>query len=479
MVAIAVLASPGRTLAQRGGGGGGRGLIGTGTGVSTGSPSGVSEKDDLKNFHRVLALQANDEQRAAFAKVAQYTQAACDRLTAFRESLSSFLSSSSSSSLSLDLERSLSASPSPRKETEASPLADGAGALDQAIAKARAANQNFLTSFSAAQKSGLKDITNRLEKAESEVDKQIKALDQLVQTPKPERAQLGNASMSLEKELAGFQSEQLALGSEMGILLSAGGQDLTFNLPKVTNAVRVGGETISVAISEVAARTATENGRDTFSLKLVADLSDLQVNLTSILREALTRTPRCGERIEVQKAALTPQEPASLVLAQLHVERWVCPPGQGSMEVAGGDATFEVKLTPSVETDSDKSSSSKSGTDNSGKSDGGLRLTPKIVRVEAEGFLRDLLRSGDLGVALSEQIAAVLQLALTNGADLKAALPTAGKGSAVLQGAQFQDAGAEQVNLVLNGRLEMSDEQTQQFAAQLKQPLAAQGTPKP
>jgi hypothetical protein len=54
---------------------------------------------------------------------------------------------------------------------------------------------------------------------------------------------------------------------------------------------------------------AVENGRNLFNLKLTADLSDLQQNITAILRAQLTRSPRCGERIEIQQATLTPWLP--------------------------------------------------------------------------------------------------------------------------------------------------------------------------
>ena len=156
IVGIALLASPGRTHAQRGGGGG-HGMP-TGAGAGTGLGSGVSTKDDLKDFHQAMAVQATDEQRAAFAKIAQYTQAASDRLKAFR-----------------DLSQKVPAS---------SPLSDRATTLNQAIEQARAGNHNFLASFSSKQKSGLKDIAKKLEKADSDLDKQVKTLDQILQTVK-------------------------------------------------------------------------------------------------------------------------------------------------------------------------------------------------------------------------------------------------------------------------------------------------------
>jgi len=438
IVGIALLASPSRMLAQHGGGGG----HGMPSGIGAGRPDGVSEKDDLKDFHRAMAVQATAEQRAAFAKIAQYAQAAIDRLQTFRKSLPEI--------------------PAP------APLSDRATALDQAIEEARASNQNFLASFSSAQKSGLQDVAKKLAKADSDLDQPVKTLDQIVQAPKSDREQISNSAASLDKALASFQGEQLALGREMGILLTDG-QDLAFNLPKVTNSIDVAGQPVSIPASGAVSRTSAENGRNLFSLKITADLSDVQQNITGILRSALNRSPRCGERIEIQQATLTPLAPASLVVARLHFERWVCSPGltqqspgrESPMEVVAGDGTIEVKLTPSVEQRA------------------GLGLVSEITRVEAGGFLRNMLRSGDLGDTLREQIAASLLSALQKGTDLKTTLPPAAQESATLQKAQFQDAGADQLNLVIEGQLQFSDEQTQQFAAQLKQRLAAQGTPVP
>ena len=401
-------------------------------GGGAGLASGVNEKDDLKNFHQAMAVQATDEQRAAFAKLAQYTQDASDRLKAFRDLL--------------------------QKVSASSPLSDRATTLDQAIEQARASNKNFIASFSSKQKSGLKDIAKKLEKADSDLDKQVKTLDQIVHTSKSDGEPIASSAASLAHELATFQDEQLALGREMGILLPTDGQDLTFNLPKVTNSINVAGQPVSISASGIVSRQSAgtpagtnENGRNLFSLKLTADLSDVQHNITAILRSKLTRSPRCGERLEIQQATLTPMAPASLVVARVHFEHWVCPPGQESpMEVVGGDGTIEVKLTPSVEQKA------------------GLGLISEITRVDAERFLRDLLRSGDLGDTLREQIAASVLSAMQKGTDLKATLPPAAQSSATLQKAQFQDAGAGQLSLLLEGQVQFSEEQTQQFAAQLK-----------
>ena len=44
---------------------------------------GLSGEDDLKDFRRAIALQATEEQRAAFARILQYTQSAADQLKTF------------------------------------------------------------------------------------------------------------------------------------------------------------------------------------------------------------------------------------------------------------------------------------------------------------------------------------------------------------------------------------------------------------
>ncbi len=478
IVGIALLAAPGGMLAQRGGGGGGGGGAAMGGAPRNATPviclydcpslrQGLSTTDDLKNFRRAMAVQATAEQRAAFAKITQYTQAASDGLKNLSKALQQGLASTV--------------------------LTDRAASLDQALEQARAGNQNFLTSLSSAQKSGLQDLTKRLAKADSDLDKESKNFAQIVHTPKPEIAIIANSAGALNKALDSFQNEQLALGREMSILFPAPGQGVTFSLPPVTNSIAIAGESITIPVSgavvshsseersaESSAQgasqssggvsgggsspaTATNSASSSaasnpnlFGLKFVADLSDVQQNATEIFRSAFTRFPRCGERAELQQATLTPAAPASLVVATFHIERWICPPGQQTaVHLADGEATVEVKLTPSVAPDK------------------GLSLSSEITRVEAEGFFRDLLQSGDLGVTLRDQIAGALLFLLQQGADLKSALPPVAQQSATLLKAQFQDDGADQMSLVLDGQLQLSDQQTQQFAAQLKQRLAA------
>lgn len=438
IMGIALLNSPAIMFAQHGGGGGGRGM---GSGAGPGRPGGVSEKDDLKDFHRSMAVQATADQSAAFAKIVEYTRSASDRLQVFRES--------------------------PQKTSSSSAISDSADALHQAVDQARAGNQNFLASFSAQQKSGLKDMTNRLGRADTELDKQMKALDQAVRASHTVRASHSHADSEqiatvLYKALENFQNEQLALGREMGILLDPAAQDLAFLLPTAISSINIGGQQVSIPVSGVVRRTSAENGHNLFGVRLTADLSDLQQNVTGALRPEMARAPHCGERIEILQGAFTALPPSSMVVVRFHYERWICPPGQTSpIEAAAGDATIEVKLTPSIETTA------------------GLRLISEVTRVDGDGFLRDMLRSGELGVTLREQIAAVMLSSMQRSTNLKAALPPMAQASATLQRAQFQEARIGQLSLVVDGEVQLSDEQTRQFSVQLKQQLSAEDAAKP
>jgi hypothetical protein len=450
IIGAALLLAPRAMQAQHGGGGGGGGM-GGGGGAIGGRPDGVSDKDELKEFHRAMEVKATAEQSAAFTKIAQYAQTAGERLQSFRESL--------------------------KKVPASSPISEQASALDEAVASARGGNQKFLTSFSAKQKSGLQDLTKKLAKADSELDREIKALDQIAQAPKPDVAQVSTSAANLEKALTSFQDEQLALGREMSILFDAASHDVTFSLRPVTNSITINGQTISIpatgAVSRTSAATPTAqsdaNANNLFHLTLVADLADVQQNATVLFRSGF-RSSRCGEHIEVLDATLTPLAPASVVMAKVHFERWVCPPGQGSpMEVSSGDATIDIKITPSLETPA-------AGSNESGAN---VHLDSEITRVEAQGFLGNSLRSGDLGVTVREQIAETLLSTLRQGINLKGSLPPVAQGLAIVQKAQFQEAGPHELTLVLECQLQLSADQTQQFAAQIKQSLTAKGAAAP
>jgi hypothetical protein len=435
IIGLCLLTTPAQMRAQFGGLGGGGGHSTSGNG--SGTPGGVAEKDGLQNFHRAMAMQATPDQRASFTKLAQSIQGTSDQLQQFRKALS---------------------------QSGASPaLSDQGKRINEALEKDRTGGQSFIATLSSAQKSGLQDLIKKIGKADFELSKQIKSLDQILQSGKAEAEPLASGAASLEKAFASFQNEQLTLAREMSIVDLDADQSVTYKLPAVTNSVRIGNQAIAFSVSgAVVARADAQAPTDTvgevFGLTLVADLSDLQQNITALLRAQANKSPGCGERIQIQQATFTPVAPASLVVANLHFERWICQPGQSATEVADGNATLEVELSPSIDQNA------------------GLTFVSKITHVEADGQLRISLRSGDLGIALRDQIAASILSALQKAVEFKKTLPPVAQQAATMQKARFQNDGSHQMSLVIDGELQFADEQAQQFVAQLKQHLAAQGS---
>jgi hypothetical protein len=452
LVTIVLLAGPCTTFAQRGGGGfGGRSTPGTVHGRPLicvhdcpDTPEGTSSEDDLKNFEHLMAVQATADQSAAFIKVMQYAETASTQLQTFRDH--------------------------PQKVNAA--LSDQAANLDRAIKEARNGDQNFLASFSPVQKSGLIDLTEKLQKADADLDEQVKAFVRTLEIPKVENELIATSAANLGKTLTGFQDAQVALASEMGIILPSSGQDLTLRLPPVTTTINLAGQPIAITGSGVISRTPAADGHNLFGLKYTADFSDLQQNITDLLRAQLNRAPRCGERIQIQEGMLIPQTPASLVLAHLHYERWICPlfqGGGGPTELSDADATIEVKLTPSL----------ASSVESKADSNSGLQLTSEISRVDAEGLLRESLLTGSLGARLRDQIMASFLSIIQKGANFKTAMPPTAQELANIQRAQFQDAGAGRLTLIVDGQLQLSDEQAKLFTDQLRERLSAQKTSTP
>ncbi len=83
------------------------------------------------------------------------------------------------------------------------------------------------------------------------------------------------------------------------------------------------------------------------------------------------------------------------------------------------------------------------------------------------------------GVALREQITASFLSIIQKGANFKTAMPPAAQELASIRKAQFQDAGAGRLTLVLDGQLRLSDEQAKLFTDQLRERLSAQKTSPP
>lgn len=228
------------------------------------------------------------------------------------------------------------------------------------------------------------------------------------------------------------------------------GED-TFNIAPAKSVVNFGQQPITIITSGIVSKAVLPGLQNTFRVEFTADLSDLQQNITEVLRQQLTKSDPCGEQIAVQMAVLTPATPTSTVLAQLHYERWACFGGRGNAnEMAEGDGSIEVRLTPTI------------------AEDGTLRLSPVISRVDAEGLVGDLLRSGALGESVRDTIAESVLSVVQKTSHYKTMLPTAAQGLIKLQGAHFQEMEAGDAVIVLDGSMQVpSDKVAAQIEAEL------------
>lgn len=426
---FALLALPCCAFAQRGGGGGHIGGPSAGGGAmgSGGRPTGVDVKDDLRTFHEIMAVQASREQIAAFALMVQSTAAAAARLKEFETTVGANYS--------------------------ASELAGRDKKLEDAVDGARLLNKNFLAGFSEKQKTGLKEILKRLGKTDSEMGQQAKNVDREVEE-NVASSQINSAAQGLDHALADFQRAQSGLGEEMSIpteTLEAS----TFNLTPVKNTFKVGDRAIRVTTSRTVSRADAENSaveKNTFSVELTSDLSDLQLSIANVLRPQIDRTSGCGERIAVRTAELTPRAAAAVAEVQLHFERWACTQMMGREmmdEIVESNGSVEIVLTPTV------------------ADDGTLRVSGQVGNVRAEGLMAESLRTGALGEALRDKAAESVASLLRQCGDLKVALPPGAGNNATLKLAKFQGTGSGRLAVVFEGEIKVPSEQMQALIGQL------------
>lgn len=408
--------------AQRHGGAGGTSGV---PGLSR--PDGVDEKDSLQDFHHSMAVQASSEQVAEFQALVKSTDAAKLDLADFLKQRSDANSGTSTTSAQ----------------------------LDQAIEAARSSNKKFVDGFSDKQKNGLKDLTKRIEKADLALEQEQKKLDVSLLAANG-AAPAGTQTESLDKALTDFSNEQLALGREMGIVM-ASASDLTFAFIPVKATAIIGNQSTGVTVSGQISQTSTEGGQRKFKLQMVADLLELQQNLTPLLRPQIEKGSGCGERLALRQATIAPAAPWGVLNLRLHYERWSCR-GSVASELAEGDGSVEIKLTPAVE---------KSNT---------LKLTAEYSHIDASGMMGDSLRSGDLGDDLRDAVVQSILPAIRASVDFKTTLPPAVQNFAVVQSAKFQDASAGRLTFVLDGQMEVSNDQVNLMATQLNQSISAQGT---
>jgi hypothetical protein len=234
----------------------------------------------------------------------------------------------------------------------------------------------------------------------------------------------------------------------------------TFRIPPVKIPLTVKDQSIPITASALLSLISSDRDVSVFRLELTGDLAALQQNMTPLLSSQLDKDDHCGERITIQNATLTPADPASIAAVQLHYERWACAKVLGKQQakkLVGGNAMIPVKLTPGIE---------KENTE--------LRLVPEVGTIQADGSLGELLRSGALGEMIREKIRNAILSALQKGTNLSATLPPAVQGYVTLQGAEFKDAGAGRLDVILAGEIRITKAQVQMLSKQVKERLDSQ-----
>jgi hypothetical protein len=236
-------------------------------------------------------------------------------------------------------------------------------------------------------------------------------------------------------------------------------QNVTFKVPPVKIPLKIKDQSVAITAFAVVSLRSKDAETSIFRLELSADLREMQQNMTALLGSQLDKDDACGERITIEHAELSPVEPASVVVVQLHYERWACAKVLGkekSKRLVGGNAVIEVKLTPAIEQNNTE-----------------LRLVPEVGKIDADGSLGELLRSGSLGDMLRDKIRTSILSAMQKGTDLSATLPPAIQGHATIQNAAFKDGGGGRLMVVLAGEGQITREQIQALSRQIKERMPA------
>jgi len=327
--------------------------------------------------------------------------------------------------------------------TESKTPAQDPGSLDKAIANLCSGSRKFQAGFSNAQRDGLKRTTRSLDKTTAELEQQAHRYGQSAEAPQVS---------IIARTLADFYDENLVLGREMSIV-PASDQDVRFSLPAVRSSASMGSATVVVNSLSVLSQTSASGALKTFRLSTTVDLSGLQQVFSEALGSELDHPTRCERRLSLRQATIMGASPASSAVLQLHFERWSCHGmGQGSpMEIAEGDGTVEIRLTPVV----DRSNN--------------LGIESEIRRVEAVGMLHDELKSGDLGSDLREKVGTAVLTVVNTAINNKTTLPSALQNPPTLLSARFEELGTGGLNLIAERQLQLSGDQITALAAQLNQ----------
>jgi hypothetical protein len=152
---------------------------------AAGAPIGTPANDDLKQFDLAVVLQASPEQAHQFGEWTKDTTLARSKAHEL-------------------LERSRKAG-----QADSTPNPDP---VSDAVDDLQIDQERFLSGFTTAQKSGMKDLIKKAGKVNSEITRQMKAL-----RASGHSTEIAGVIERLDRALSELQSHQLAMASEMGI----------------------------------------------------------------------------------------------------------------------------------------------------------------------------------------------------------------------------------------------------------------------
>jgi hypothetical protein len=213
----------------------------------------------------------------------------------------------------------------------------------------------------------------------------------------------------------------------------------TVQIPPVKTTLNLEGQPVEITVRG----SVSTASAGVFRLAATVELGGLQEHLTPVLAAQLNRSDRCGERLSVEQAVLAPSAPAGVLTAYVHYERFGCVKAFGKEVVkrlVGGNGVVEVNLIPSV-------------------AENHIALAAEVRKVDADGSLGEVLRSGSFGDSLRQKIAASIESAIRKSANLQSMLRAGLDSVAAIQTVQFADGGSGRLWLNVGGEIRLSEEQ--------------------
>ncbi len=234
---------------------------------------------------------------------------------------------------------------------------------------------------------------------------------------------------------------------------TAAAADFSLEIPPVRANLPVQNQSVTVVVTGRVSVTPA-GSEDLVAVTLRGDLADLQDKILAILQAGLNQDKRCGDRLSITSAALTPDAPASLLTAGFHYERFACAKALGkeiAKRVIAGNGSLRVRLTPEVD------------------SSEAIHLNAEVVAIDSDGQLGEILHSGEFGQSLQDKIRKAVAQDLEKSTNFSAALPASIRDAAAIQSAAFSPSESGRLRLTVTGSLRVPDSQAAAIAAHLKQ----------